>query len=61
MFLFAAFDGCCAESDGFFGIWRPALLRVGSNAQGDIEPVGWLSNVVPLPGACKSPHAAVAC
>ena len=49
-FLFAAYDGCCAESDGFFGIWRPALLRTGAGADGDIEPVGWLSNIVPLAG-----------
>ena len=39
-FIFAAYDGCCAESDGFFGLWRPALLRIGPGAQVRLEEGG---------------------
>ena len=37
-FLFAAYDGCCAESGGFFGIWRSGQLRLGPRAlEGALE------------------------
>lgn len=47
-FYFAAYDGCCVESDGYFGLWRPGFERRGGNATGDTEPTGWLPDVVPL-------------
>jgi hypothetical protein len=51
--LFAAYDGCCAESNGFYGIWRPNLVRTGPNAtQGDgsgVQPEV-LSTPMPLAG-----------
>ena len=51
-FLFAAYDGCCVESDGYFGIWRPAFLRRGVNVTtNDLqEPSEWLPQIIPLAG-----------
>ena len=50
-FLFAAYDGCCAESNGFFGIWRPSMLRTGVNATSDsVQPTAWLNKIIPLAG-----------
>jgi hypothetical protein len=51
-FLFAADDSCCVESDGYFGIWRPAFLRRGVNVtSNDLqEPSEWLSSIIPMAG-----------
>lgn len=47
---------CCAESNGFFGLWRGAQQRTGPNAT---SPAQWpsriLSTLVPLPSV--SAHA----
>jgi len=51
-FLFAAYDGCCVESDGYFGLWRPAFLRRGVNVTSNdlLEPSEWLPQIIPLAG-----------
>jgi hypothetical protein len=49
-FYFAADDSCCAESGGFFGLWRSAQRRSGANAtQPGQEPSKLLAPLVPLP------------
>ena len=51
-FYFAADDGCCVESDGYFGLWRPAFERRGAGAADDLrEPDVWLPRTIPLAGA----------
>jgi hypothetical protein len=52
VFVFAAYDGCCEESNGFFGIWRPSMLRTGANATATNvlqEPASLLGDALPLP------------
>lgn len=48
-FYFAAYDGCCEEQNGFFGLWRPAQLRTGPNATLPGQQPQLLSNIMPLP------------
>jgi hypothetical protein len=49
-FVFAGYDGCCEESNTFYGIWRPAQRRSGPNATQDMQqPDKELSYVMPLP------------
>ncbi len=51
-FYFAADDGCCVESDGYFALFRPATLRLGENATSDqADPARKLKDTVPLAGA----------
>jgi len=51
-FYFAADDGCCVESDGYFGLWRPGFERRGAGATDDLrEPDVWLPERIPLAGA----------
>jgi hypothetical protein len=59
-FLFAAYDGCCVESGGYFGVFRPGLMRTGANATSDMQPPSeWTSDVVPLPAAAAYATASV--
>ena len=51
-YYFAAYDGCCEESGGFFGLWRPQQLRNGADAVDAPwrpSPPTNLDSVVPLP------------
>ena len=48
-FYFAGYDGCCAESNGFFGLWRPAQRRVGPNATQPQQQPQQIPGIVPLP------------
>ena len=51
-FLFAAYDGCCIEGGGYFGVFRPGLFRTGPNATSDVQyPSVWTNDVVPLPAS----------
>jgi hypothetical protein len=59
-FYFAADDGCCVESDGYFGLWRPAMMRAGVNATSDEEdPTHTLTERIPLAGAASYATASV--
>lgn len=51
-YYFAAYDGCCEESNTFFGLWRPSQMRSGPNASIaplDLQPSN-LGATMPLPG-----------
>lgn len=51
-YYFAAYDGCCEESGGFFGLWRPQQMRTGADAASapfaPSAPTN-LEGIVPLP------------
>jgi hypothetical protein len=53
-YYFAAYDGCCEESGGFFGLFRPQQLRTGADAVdapfAPSAPTN-LDSIVPLPAA----------
>ena len=57
-FLFAAFDGCCAEQNAFYGTWRPAQLRTGPAALAPYTQPRNLPQVMPLPAAAAFAVAA---
>lgn len=57
--LFAAYDGCCEESNTFFGIWRPVQLRTGPNATAEyLQPTN-LASILPLPAVSAYATASV--
>ena len=57
-FLFAAYDGCCEEQNSFFGVWRPAQLRQGPDAEAPYTQPRNLPQVEPLPAAAAYATAA---
>lgn len=59
-FYFAADDSCCAESGGFFGLWRGAQVRTGVNATAPSQwPAQILGDTVPLPSVAAYATASV--
>ena len=57
-FYFAADDGCCAEEDTFFGLWRPCQLRTGGDALAPYTQPQHLPQTMPLPAAAAYATAA---
>lgn len=57
-FYFAADDGCCAEENTFFGLWRPCQLRTGRNALAAYTQPQHLSQTMPLPAVAAYATAA---
>lgn len=57
-FYFAADDGCCAEENTFFGLWRPCQLRTGGDALAPYTQPQHLPQTMPLPAAAAYATAA---
>ena len=61
-YYFAAYDGCCAESNGYFGLWRPQQLRAGADVASapfaPSQPNATTDRAHPLPGAAAFATAA---
>lgn len=57
-FYFAADDGCCAEENTFFGLWRPCQLRTGDDALAPYTQPQHLPQTMPLPAAAAYATAA---
>jgi hypothetical protein len=56
-FYFAAYDGCCVESAGYFGLWRPAFVRYGVNATADDGTAPYLGLDAKVPLAAVATYA----